>query len=79
MFGTPESTPETRADSTLLDVTQIATRLGTGERFARRLLDERRIPTVKVGRYVRVWSHDLEDYLAANTRPPHQEFGGRND
>lgn len=69
-----QDTPE----NTLLDVTQIAARLGTGERFARRLLDERRIPTVKVGRYIRAWSNDIDDYLRANTRPPHDDYRGNN-
>lgn len=53
----------------LLDLAAIARITGTSERYARRLVQERRLPTVKVGRYVRVWRRDLEQYLADSTRP----------
>lgn len=53
----------------LLDLAEVATILGTGERMARRLVAERRLPTVKVGRYVRVRSDDLAAYIDGATRP----------
>lgn len=53
----------------LLDVTDMAQLMGTSERMSRRLIAERRVPTVKIGRHVRVWSDDLLAYLEASTRP----------
>ncbi len=55
--------------SRLLGTREVAIITGTTERMAKRLFDERRLPTVKIGRYVRVWSHDLEAWLEQNTRP----------
>jgi excisionase family DNA binding protein len=37
--------------------------LGTSQRHVRRLADERRIPIVKVGRYVRFDGHELEHWI----------------
>ena len=41
----------------------VALRLGTSQRLVRRLADERRIPIVKVGRYVRFDGHELEHWI----------------
>lgn len=41
------------SDLRLLDVDQIADRLGVTPRFIRRLVDERRIPFCKIGKFVR--------------------------
>lgn len=57
------------AGACLLTVAQIAERLNTGERMARRLIAERRLPTVKVGRHVRVRADDLERWIESQTRP----------
>lgn len=65
----PAQPPELDERGRLLDIPAMAVVMGTGERMARRLISERRIRTVKIGRYVRVWSADLADYLDANTRP----------
>lgn len=54
----------------LLTVDQVAERLGTGVRFARRLVEERRIRYVKVGRHVRIPESAVSDYLAAHTVEP---------
>ncbi|MFE1308872.1 excisionase family DNA-binding protein [Streptomyces sp. NPDC058755] len=54
----------------LLDVKQVAARLGTGVRFPRRLIEERRIAFVKVGRNVRISERVLDEYIAANTVQP---------
>ncbi|MFH0521569.1 excisionase family DNA-binding protein [Streptomyces sp. M41] len=54
----------------LLDVKQVATRLGTGVRFPRRLIEERRIAFVKVGRNVRISERVLNEYIVANTVQP---------
>ena len=45
----------------LLDVKQVAIRLGTKPRFVRRLIAERRIEFHKVGRYVRISESALCD------------------
>jgi excisionase family DNA binding protein len=52
-------------DSKLLTVEEAAERLGTSVRFARRLVAERRIAFVKVGRHVRIDPADLEAFIAA--------------
>ena len=44
---------------TLLTVDQAAERLGTSVRFVRRLIAERRIAYVKLGRHVRIAADDL--------------------
>ena len=51
---------------TLLSVEQAAERLGTSARFVRRLIAERRIAYVKVGRHVRICEHDLSNYVATS-------------
>ncbi|MEV6317190.1 excisionase family DNA-binding protein [Streptomyces sp. NPDC051776] len=54
----------------LLDVGQAAERLGTTERFPRRLIEERRIAFVKVGRHVRIPESAIEAFIADNTVQP---------
>ncbi|MEU3095629.1 helix-turn-helix domain-containing protein [Streptomyces sp. NPDC006967] len=54
----------------LLTVDQVAERLGTGVRFPRRLIEERRITFVKVGRHVRIPESAVEAYVDANTVVP---------
>jgi excisionase family DNA binding protein len=49
----------------LLSPQEVADRLGTSLRFVRRLVLERRIPFVKVGRHVRIATSDLEAFIAA--------------
>ena len=49
----------------LLTVEQAAERLGTSERFVRRLIAERRIAYVKLGRHVRIAADDLEAFIVA--------------
>jgi excisionase family DNA binding protein len=50
---------------TLLTVDQAAARLGTRVRFVRRLIAERRIAYVKLGRHVRIAAADLEAFIAS--------------
>ncbi|MEC3995896.1 excisionase family DNA-binding protein [Actinacidiphila sp. DG2A-62] len=54
----------------LLNVAEAAERLGTGERFIRRLISERRIAFVKVGRHVRLAESVLDAYVMVNTVQP---------
>lgn len=56
----------------LLTVEQVAERLGTTARFPRRLVAERRITFVKVGRHVRIPERVLDSYLEAHTVQPVQ-------
>ena len=60
-LGGEGRTPEL---DTLLSVEQAAEHLGTSVRFVRRLVFERRIAYVKVGRHVRISEHDLSNYVA---------------
>jgi len=48
----------------LLTVDQAAELLGTGPRFVRRLIEERRITYHKVGRHVRIAESDLLAFVA---------------
>jgi excisionase family DNA binding protein len=49
----------------LLTVEQAAERLGTSVRFVRRLVFERRITYVKLGRHVRIPAGDLDAFITA--------------
>ncbi|MDN5385614.1 helix-turn-helix domain-containing protein [Streptomyces sp. LB8] len=53
-----------------LTVAQVAELLGTTERFPRRLIAERRIRYVKVGRHVRIPESALNAFINANTVRP---------
>lgn len=55
---------------TLLTVDQAAAYLGTGPRFIRRLIAEKRIPYVKLGSKVRLEDSDLDDFIAAGRVTP---------
>ena len=54
----------------LLTVDEAAELLGTGPRFPRRLIAERRIRFVKVGRHVRIPQSALIEYVSAGTVDP---------
>ena len=56
----------------LLTVAQVAELLGTTERFPRRLIAERRIRFVRVGRHVRIPESALRDFVAVSTVEPVQ-------
>jgi excisionase family DNA binding protein len=51
---------------TLLSVEQAAERLGTSVRFVRRLVAERRIAYIKVGRHVRLDPTDVEAFIVTS-------------
>ncbi|WP_103537957.1 MULTISPECIES: helix-turn-helix domain-containing protein [unclassified Streptomyces] len=53
----------------LLTVEQAAQRLGTGVRFIRRLVQERRIRYVKLGKPVRIPESAIAAYIEARTVP----------
>jgi len=48
----------------MLGVGELAERLGTTERFVRRLVCDRRIAFHKVGKYVRFDQDDVDDWIA---------------
>jgi excisionase family DNA binding protein len=62
-------TPLTDTDR-LLTVAQVAELLATSERFPRRLIAERRIRFVKVGRFVRIPESALREFIAAGLVEP---------
>ena len=54
----------------LLTVEAAAKRMSTSARFIRRLIAERRIEFVKVGRHVRISESALADFIAAGRVQP---------
>ena len=64
----PQPIPTTDARH-LLDVPTAAARYGLNPRTVRRMFDEHRLPIVKLGRRVFVWSDDLAEHLEAATMP----------
>jgi excisionase family DNA binding protein len=56
--------------SKLLNIDQAAERLGTSPRFVRRLVAERRLTFVRVGRYVRIEPADLDAFIDAGRVEP---------
>lgn len=54
----------------LLSVDEAALVLGTGVRFPRRLITERRIRFVRVGRHVRIPRAALDEFISAGTVEP---------
>jgi excisionase family DNA binding protein len=53
-----------------LSVWEVAERLGTTERFPRRLIEERRIEFHRFGRHIRIAESALNAYIAACTVTP---------
>ena len=65
------------ATERLLDIGGLAERLGVGERFVRRLVNERRIPFLKIGRHVRFEVADVEAWIRGSRIEPAQPFTPR--
>jgi excisionase family DNA binding protein len=59
-----------QAAAVLLTVEAAADRLSTSPRFVRRLIAERRIEFVKVGRHVRISESALTDFIDAGRIEP---------
>ena len=53
----------------LLDKHQVAQRLNVGPRFVERLIAEKRIAYVKVGRHVRVRTSSVDGFIGQSTVP----------
>jgi excisionase family DNA binding protein len=65
------------SDDVLMPVPEAAPVLGVDERMVRRLVAEKRIPYVKIGRHVRLRRSDLLAYVEANTVPARVKAVGR--
>jgi excisionase family DNA binding protein len=57
------------APTQLLTVEQAAEYLGTGERFVRRLIAQRRIPFIKLGKHVRLERSALDHFIDVGRIP----------
>lgn len=64
------TTQRTTSAGPLLTVEAAAERLSTSPRFIRRLIAERRIEFVKVGRHVRISEAALTDFIEAGKVAP---------
>lgn len=51
------------APTALMDIAALAERLGVTERFVRRLVDERRIPFLKIGKFIRFDPADVTQWI----------------
>ncbi|HWD02748.1 MAG TPA: excisionase family DNA-binding protein [Amycolatopsis sp.] len=77
----PPQYVETTVDSTTsrreqyLKVEEVAEMLGTSVRFPRRLIEERRIEFVKVGRHVRIAESVVTAYIESCTVRPRPGWG----
>ena len=63
----PVSEPSRPAPDRFLSIPEVAERLGTTQRFARRLVEERRIEFKRFGRHVRVSERVLTEYINSCT------------
>jgi excisionase family DNA binding protein len=52
-----------RETDRLLTVAEVADRLNTGERYVRRLIEERRVEFIRIGRKVRIASSVVDDLI----------------
>ncbi|MFC9976852.1 excisionase family DNA-binding protein [Spirillospora sp. NPDC127200] len=65
-----ESKPSLRDDDRLLTYGQAAEIFNTSPRFPRRLVEERRIRFVRVGRFIRIPESAVREYIAAGLVEP---------
>ena len=62
------------AGAVLLDKDELAARLGVSERFVRRLVEERRIPYLKIGLFTRFDPVDIDRWLTPQRVEPRPTF-----
>jgi excisionase family DNA binding protein len=62
--------PAPAPSAPLIDIELAAVRLGVSTRFMRRLVDERRIPFHKIGKYVRFDPSDLDRFATQGRVEP---------
>ena len=65
------------AGEPLLDIDGLAARLGVTARFVRRLVEERRVPFVKLGRLVRFDPIEVEAWIGSSRVAPGRPPVGR--
>ncbi len=53
----------------LIDLPAVADRLGVNQRYVRRLVADRRIPVIKLGRLLRFDPADIEELIGRSKRP----------
>ncbi|MGW1989872.1 helix-turn-helix domain-containing protein [Embleya sp. MST-111070] len=59
----------------LLTVPQAADRLNVGERFVRRLIAERRITFIRIGRHIRISADAVDAFIRAGLVEPGRTHG----
>jgi excisionase family DNA binding protein len=69
-FGNHDRRTANAAPDRLLAVEQAAEHMNTSVRFVRRLIAERRIAFVKLGRHVRISIFDIDAFVAAGRVEP---------
>lgn len=62
--------PDAKSRRPLLDVAGAADYLSSSEHFVRRLVRERRVPFIKLGRFVRFDPDDLDAFIEAGRVGP---------
>ncbi len=65
------ATPRAGELGHLLSVAEASDYLNVTERFVRRIISERRIPVIRLGRHVRLAQTDLDDFVTAGRSPVH--------
>lgn len=60
-----------------LSIPEVAERLGTTERFPRRLIEERRIEFHRFGRHIRIAESALSAFIESSTVKPLPRIGRR--
>jgi excisionase family DNA binding protein len=61
----------------LLDINELAEQLGTSQRHIRRLIADRRVPYLKVGRLIRFDAEDIGRWLDETRQPAEAVRGPR--
>ena len=67
---TERTAPQPGEPIGLLDVHALAERLGVTPRFIRRLVHERRVPFLKLGKFVRFDRREIDEWIDECRRPP---------
>jgi len=57
----------------LIDINEFARQLGVGERFVRRVVDERNIEIIKIGRHVRFDPEVVRKWIEERKRPAREK------
>jgi excisionase family DNA binding protein len=72
---TPRTSHRPTGRASLLDIDAVAVQLAVTPRHVRRLVAERRIPYLKVGRFIRFDPAEVDAWLDAARRPELQTTG----